>query len=541
MTIMQPQALIKHPLIVKVRENWILVVVCAAFCALWLPHVFIINDSINFAMAFEVDPGGMLDSVMRHLSSYNMGNGYFSRYYGWSFFFIVFWILKPTVLLLRALHLYSDSLLLCLIRFVNFSICMASVVALYLFMKRLFKNVYYAALGCFFFFVPVYLLQADVPWTVTGSMENFFYFVHPEPTGFLFVILSLWMLEVFKDSTNTDKSERLFFTGVVFMALSCYAKQPFFFVSVPIYFLYVKQYAHIKGLQLRNYVLSKQCLLLFFKTILLCALMFYIIHPYAFLQPKAFLKNQLSLVSVFGSGAMTLSVIQAWKAYIHIIWKNLFLLASVLITFLNILLLIRRRNKKEKQDGFFLTLSVSSIVILSILITNARYFILVHYLSPVIVFFIVADIFLIRELSTLNKQWLRNVALVAVSCILALSFMLGGQQVIRYSLIRLHYKDSNFYRVYEYVKNSIPNGSKVAVSHTVAIPPEKELKVFEWWQEDISKIGDFNPDYLIYQKNFNVNGVLIKEANAFNAYVSKQGYSEIITLEDISVFKRKDY
>ena len=70
--------------------------------------------------------------------------------------------------------------------------------------------------------------------------------------------------------------------------------------------------------------------------------------------------------------------------------------------------------------------------------------------------------------------------------------------------------------------------------------PEKELKVFEWWQEDISKIGDFNPDFLLYQKNFNVNGVLIKEAIAFNAYVSKEGYDEIATLEDISVFKRKN-
>ena len=539
MTNSQTPELIGRGFIRKIHENWPFFVITAAFCVLWLPHVFIINNSLNFITAFEADPGGMVDGILRHLSTYNMNGGYYSKYYGWSFFFIAFWVLKPTALVLKAFHLYSDSLLFCLIRLLNFSICLTSVVALYLFLKRLFKNIYYAAIGCLFYIVPAYLAQGGVSFSLGGGMQNYFYFIHPEPTGFLFLFLGLWMLEVFRENIRADKTGKLYFAGVLFLALACFAKQPFVFVAVPVYVLYVKQYSKMQNLSLGTFVSSRAFLVLFLKTIIFCVLLFYIMNPYSFLEPKMFVKNQLRLVRAFGSGPMTLSIVEAWKQYLNVIGRSLFLCASILISLIDITILLLRNRHRQKRDRYFLVLLISSFPILGIFMTNSRFFISINYLAPVIVYLIIGDILLIREVLQISQKRIRTISLATLCCILAFVFALGGQAVIRYGIDRLKYKETNFYRVYEYVKNNIPNGARVAVSHTVAIPPEKELAVFQWWQEDPDKVADFNPDFLIYQKGFSINGVPTKEAKAFDGFVTREGYREVANLENITVFSRK--
>lgn len=53
------------------------------FTLLFVPHVFVVVRDINFVLAYEVDPGSIIQSIMSlYQNSYNMNSAYHSSYYG---------------------------------------------------------------------------------------------------------------------------------------------------------------------------------------------------------------------------------------------------------------------------------------------------------------------------------------------------------------------------------------------------------------------------------------------------------------------------
>ena len=82
----------------KINFKLILVIV---FTILYLPHCFIMVSDISLITAYEVDPGSIIDSIEKLYSGkiYNMLNGYHSKFYGWTYISINFWLLLPIKLL----------------------------------------------------------------------------------------------------------------------------------------------------------------------------------------------------------------------------------------------------------------------------------------------------------------------------------------------------------------------------------------------------------------------------------------------------------
>ena len=156
---------------------------------------------------------------------------------------------------------------------------------------------------------------------------------------------------------------------------------------------------------------------------------------------------------------------------------------------------------------------------------------------PVYPFYIISAISFV----TLLRQSLRPAARIAVPIIgtvFAISLIMYGSNDIAVSLTRLNYKTTAPYRLYEYINEEIPGGSRLAISQGVIIAAEKQFKIFHWWQNDLTKLGEFDPDYLIYMPQSTLNGQLSKEPISYTDYARSKGYAEVFAVGDLVVLKR---
>ena len=87
-----------HGLGREVRSDRLLQGLMLFFTLLYLPQAFIIIEDMGLITGFEVDPGSHMQAIIALLGRYNMHEGYHSRYYGWTFFALNFFLLQPVVL-----------------------------------------------------------------------------------------------------------------------------------------------------------------------------------------------------------------------------------------------------------------------------------------------------------------------------------------------------------------------------------------------------------------------------------------------------------
>ena len=491
-------------------------ILIAVFTILFIPHVFVVVEDLSFAIAYEVDPGSIIASILALFRNYyNMNGGYHSQYYGWTYFSIDFLLLLP-IHIAMALGLVKDyHILLVAIRFVFFMIGLASVLAFFEVAQRTFKQGFLSFASAFLFIM-------------SPTVFGFFYFLHPETTGLLFLFLGVLCLIRFNEGSAKDY--RWYTVGLLTLVLSSLSKQVFFITALPVLLLFVYVYCHHHNRSVFRFLLSIQFIKSLLGSIALAVFVFFVINPFAFLQPAVFIKNQISLLSVHMQGTRTRA--EAIGEWVGIAGTIPVISVSVILLPLTLLgAAIFGRDQKVGRMLYIVNI-VSAILFVAIIVASSRYLISSTYFAPVYPFFVLnimsIPLYIIRKWNVRIVEWLTIVGLAyflffAVVSDVSISIPAGYDRLI--------YQDSLVYGVYSYIEGNVPDGSKIAYDQFAAIPSNRGIIGCSYWQGcGTDYIEEFQPDYVLFVENWTFQGTKLPENARLMRYISDHHFILVETI-----------
>jgi len=487
----------------KINFKLILFIV---FTILYLPHCFIMVSDISLITAYEVDPGSIIDSIEKLYSGkiYNMLNGYHSKFYGWTYMSINFWLLLPIMLLNLIFGIKSKILFYLLLKFIYFSIGLTLILLVYKLSIKINKNSSYIAA-----FMVTFLL-------LVMPTSSQFYFVHPETTGALFLVLAMLFLSKYSENGYF----KYYIYGIVCLSLASLSKQIFFFTAIPIFFAFY--FLGFKKFN-RNYIT------LFLISFVLGALTLFVIHPYAYIYPKVFIGYQLDLSSSL-SGGNQIGYLLSLKNWILFIYNEASLLILPLVL-TPILLIYSAFNLRKSNNLYCLLLMVSCgcvIISLAMVAYGNRISHAHHYLFPSYIFLLIICSFLIDSITGLKY---RKVSVLLSG--LAVYAFFGSSlhyafHSIPNSISRLSFEKSVATVSYNYVSQKLQRGDKVVTDYQVAIPSGLGIIACGMWTGcgTETAIASFKPDYIMFDQQAAGN-ISPLEFLAFKNFVKNNNYKLI--------------
>jgi hypothetical protein len=459
-----------------------------------------------------------------------MNAAYHSSYYGWTYFSINYFLLMP-IYIAHALKIVKDDYVFFVaIRFLFFTIGLSAVLAYFEVAVRILKNAFLA-------FVSAILFVAS------PAVFTYFYLIHPESTGLLFSFLGVLCLLRFNESRGEDV--RWYTLGLISLVLSALSKQVFFITALPVLFLFYYTYCHYHNISFAKFAISRQFVKALLFTVFLSILVFFIINPFAFLQPKTFMTNQMVLFSTQTHGVVSKG--EAIKSWLERLKTVPIIYLSILFAPFTLLgALIFGRDQKVGRTFFVVSL-IASILYVVLISVSAKYLIQVGYFAPIYPYFILS--FLIIPLHIVRK-WNFNVVklVISASLIYLLFFVLISDFSVSIPMgyARLMYKDTAVYKVYSYIRDKIPDGSKIAHDHLVTFPADEGLIGCQYWQGcGTDYIEQFQPDYVIFSETWKFNGETLPQTLRLKKYVRDHHFVLIDTIsygnnDKISVWKKPD-
>lgn len=510
------------------------IILIIIFTILFLPHVFVVVKDINFVTAYEVDPGSIIRSILSlYQNSYNMNSAYHSSYYGWTYYSISYFILMP-IYFAKALKIITDDYYFFVgLRFIFFMIGLFSTLAYFEIAKRILKHTFLSFI-------------AALLYIASPAISVYFYFLHPESTGLLFLFLGVLCLLNFKD----EKAEnyRWYTLGLLSLVLSALSKHVFFITALPVLFLFYYSYCHFHNVSILKFAVSNQLAKVLGLSTLLSVLIFFIINPYAFIQPKLFIANQRFMFSTQSEGAIFEIQMQALKQWLEIIKAMPIIYVSIIIVPITLFgAIIFWRNHKAGTI-FYVVNIIGAVFYTTIISVSASYLTQPGYLAPVYPFFIlnlmIIPLYIFRKWNMYIVKW---VTIISLAYFLFFVLVHDFSISIPASNVRMRYQESLIYKVYEYIEENVPYGSKIAHDHLVPISSEKAVIGCQYWQGcGTDYIEEFNPDYVIFSENWLFNGERLPEALRLEKYVSDHHFILVDTIRHegadftISVWKKPD-
>jgi len=467
------------------------------FSVLYLPHAFIIYQDINLISAFEVDPGSIISSINDLFQSpiYNMMNGYHSKFYGWTYFFINFLILSPLKLFLYIFNIKSQAPIFLTIKIIFFLIGLFTTLAFYQVLNKLSKNnnLIINFLFCILF--------------ITSSIHYIFYFIHPESTGALFIFLGISSLLFY---IKTPKLP-IYFVGVIFLVMASLAKQTFFIASLPILFCFIDVYRKELNMNYSSFFISSHLVKLLKNTFYLSLFAFFIIHPYAFIKPIDFLKFQYSLSQSF-SAAGEVSYFQSINSWVGIIKYNPLMFFSLMSLPFIIPFTFFMYKKSNLYEYFLFSMNGIAAIFLFLFVAYGNRLVFYDvYLFPCYLFLFL-NIFGIVQFLIIRSLKFKFLFFREFFYIISIGFLLffiavGMKSTLHDSELRLDYKNSIAFKTYKYINNNIKSGDKIAHDHFVAVPSNmNNISCHFWHGCGTDYIEEFNPTYVMFNPIFSFNG-----------------------------------
>ncbi|HUE99689.1 MAG TPA: hypothetical protein VMN99_10570 [Anaerolineales bacterium] len=488
------------------------------FTVLFFPHVFVMVEDISLVRAYEVDPGSIVDTIVslyQPSDFYNMNVPYHSKFYGWTYYWISFLLAAPAYILTSLNVFEGYAFFLVSVRFILFLISLAFALAFFEVARRLFKQELLAFVAC--------LLCLASP-----AVSNFFYFIHPETTGLLFLFLALLCLLNFHESLA--RGLRWYTFGLLCLTLSVLSKHVFLFTALPVLFLFLYVYCHHHQITLFRFILSRKFVLVLFGSLVFSGVIFFIINPFAFFQPRIFFANQLRLFSTQTQGSS--AEMDAVKAWLEILWTMPAIYISILLAPLSFFGAIRLRDQKVGLT-FYLVNLAGSLFFLFFTVMSLRYLIYAGYLAPIYPLFILnllgTAVFVVRRLN------LRSLKLGVGSIIaLCLLFILIKDFSISLPVQwnRLTYQDSLAYQSYQYIEAEIPAGTKIAHDQFVAVPYDTDIVGCHYWAGGCGSdyIEKFQPDYVIFNDDWTFQGATVPQKTRLITYINDYDFVLIDTI-----------
>ena len=475
------------------------------FTVLYGPQAFIMVHDIGLITAFETDPGSHMQSVESVLKTYNMHVGYHSKFYGWTYFALNFFLLSPLNVLLHALHITDRSSIYLGIRLILLGLGGVSVALFYAVLKELFITSTLPVIGVIFY------LFSPISFT-------YFYFLHPELTGTSFIFLAV--LYLLRFNQRPDQA-RLYYPLLACLVLAALSKQIYFFVALPI----LLGFLHIHARARQQSYIAALTSRLFWQAIglslLLSLLIAAAIHPYAFVQFREFLQYQSVLGGfVKGDNVLTLpETLRIWKA--DILGMPL-LVACLALAPVWLLAGGWYYYRTRSNLSFLFLLSLVAILAIStMIVVTDRLFPGINYLQPVYPFILILVLTTLRWLA--RQPWwpvrVGGLAVASYGLIIALALAI---QVIAPTLnTRLQYKGSISYLTYAWLRDNLKPGDKVVYDHLTGVPAAMQANACHYWSTCAGDyINVFKPDYIIFDPDFSINNRPFAPTDHLKQYIA---------------------
>lgn len=501
-------------------------IICVLFSILYFPQTLIMNENVDTIAAFEIDASLMIDSVFQHLKTYNLQLGYMSRFYGWSYFFINFLLLKPVFIIEKLLSIENISFNIFLVKVIFFLISLLSCVFLYILLKKIFKKDSLSFIGC--------LLYIMFPLKTT-----FFTDIKPESTGLLFLFLS----QIFLINFIEDKKQKItiwYIASIISLTLSLLAKQSFVFMVPPtiiifyLYFIKSNKISFFKG------ILNKKIILAIILSLTTVICVTFIVYPHLFKHPDNFINAQKILLKDHSSeGTLTLRGKALFDNWLETIWDSPFLKSSIFFYPISLLILILQKDKFKK---IFLVNFLSLPIITFILCKNAALFIDPNYLTPLFPLFLIVILFPLSKSLNIKNLFIKKILSISYVFIL---ITLSLNQFFNTSTDlkkRQEYKQSEVLQVSDFINKEIKTNSKLAISDGVLVSHKENYQTCHWWQNCTLKnyLDEFAPDYFIFTKNMSYNGIEPEYYLNYVNYIKTHNFQLQKTIGRFVIYKKND-
>lgn len=476
-------------------------VLFSIYSLLFFDQTFIANSSISLALAFETDPGSILDSIYKMFNSpiYSNFNGYHSRYYGWTFNTICFFLSAPLIIANKFFIFDVEKFFIFEIRLIHHLI---GFFALYNF-KLLLKE---CKTGDFL----ALILTISV---LFSPARDFFYFIHPETTGILFILLSV---RYFFKTKSSDKVSN-FYLSIIFLVLASLSKQIFaiycFFIFT---YFYIYYYSYLKTKFYSNSSNLHMNLMVF----LVILSTSFVVIPYAFIHPVKFISIQLNLgVSYY----QNTSFVDNFFNWIELILDNNFIITNI---FLNLMLLFLLIPSYNKTIGHFYFLVLSTICYFFIIIFLNRGNVSLTYLY--LFNFVLLFSFVFTQFVSFKKPF---IFLIVIS---HLCLIVTAYPKLKYKLDqRLDYNKSLAAISYRYLDGLESNGLIVFHDQFVAVP-NNHISCHFWKDcNNLDYVSSIEPDYIIYAENYKIDWATYNnQPKRIYEYIKKSGSYYLLTVLD---------
>ena len=487
------------------RDNGCLFVI-AVFTILFLPQAFIMVNDLGLISAFETDAGSHIDAIKSLLSSYNMNEGYHSKYYGWTFFAVNFFVLWPFSKLTMIFHIRNMQYMYFTIRIILFIFGLLSCVLWYRILRILFAGS----------LIPV---AGTLLYIVSPANDSYFYTIHPETTGATFLFLATIYLLAY---VRSDNDIRLYYPALACLALSSLSKQIFFFNSLPILFGFFHLMCRKRNISYSAFFFSRDFLIYVGVSICLSLAIFFVIHPFAFLDFKSFVGYQFDLTDMT-SGEYTTSVHKALIEWVHSLFSTNALpivISGVLIPAGLAVSIISYVRRRDDRTFLFIVLCGTIIYMGALVVVFNREYFAVEYFSPVYPMCILVMMSTLYWVLDIPVKWLKFIMTGASCYFIAFIFLINSLDVSQALLTRLQYKDSIAYKSYDYIVHNFDNKDRIAYDNFVGMPEDMEETTCHYWRgcgEDY--IETYAPDIVMFNEDNEVNGQKYKETDRLARYV----------------------
>ncbi len=386
--------------------------IIAVFTIVYLPQAFVRVNDFGLLSVFETDAGSHAEPIKSFLSSYNMNEGYHSQYDGWTFFAVNYCALWPLSKLMSIFHIGNMTYLYLTIRIILFLFGLLSCVFWYRLLRISFARSSIPVVG-------------SLLYIVSPADDAYFYTVQPETTGATFLFLAALYLMTYLRSDNDAK---LYYPAVVCMALASLSQPIFVLNSLPILFGFFHLTCRKRNIGYAGFFFSRDFLTGVGASIGLSLAIFFVIHPFAFLDFKSFIRAQFDLVNATG-GEPAASAHKAFARWIRSLYSSHALpivIGGLLIPpglAVGVVSYVRRRDDRTL---LFIVLCMTMIFVgASIIAFNHAHF-AVESLSPVYPMGVLVMMAALDWILDSRARWLRLIAAGAACYLIAFSFLINS-------------------------------------------------------------------------------------------------------------------
>jgi len=278
------------------------------------------------------------------------------------------------------------------------------------------------------------------------------------------------------------------------------------------------------------FLFSRKFGVVFLASLLLAGFLFFIIDPFAFLEPKTFIANQMLLFSTQTHGSATEA--EATTAWLNVLGNMPLVSMSLILAPFSLLGAILLGANQKGDRMLYITNLLAAVFFTLFHVLSLRYIIYDGYLAPIYPLFILnilgIALFIVRKW---DIRPLRFVTLLALTIFLSFVLVKDFSVSIPTAQARLRYKDSLAYKSYQYIETNIADGKKIAYDYFVAIPSHKQIQDCKYTREcGTDYIEKFGPDYVIFSPSWTFNGVTVPQTERLMKYVSDHHFRRIDTI-----------